>query len=295
MSTPLAAVSYADVVAQIAGLEPLIPRVAAKARRTPEAIAAGHVVSAMSDLRRISRYPFFETRFATPEIALELNLTQGTDYDEIIDPMDYIVDSWLCQSGRMQLPWAPVKVTAPYQLRLATASGGSPQEAGIMVDVPTEWINWKAKAGEAHILPRATGSGALLYARGSWFFQLYRGGVLSGVIPNVLHWRYTAGLVAPVATDGTPYDPEGGTYQSLWASDLVEAYREMIAKRAAAKWLPGLASELNRGGLQIALDGLSRQVTPGVLTQRQQDFLTETDLWAKTLKLQEIGIGFASA
>ncbi len=284
-------IAISQLKRNFSGLGDVLEAVADYSGQTVEEIAAEEIRKAQFDLETALRMPFFLTRYATEEIAAYpagsqggTALVLGEDYDRIIQPQDYIIDDWQQGTGRMTLPWFPIEEITTYRFSFASQ--------GHIVDIPLGWLNNDAMKGVINILPQGIGISSTQYFRLLLLFPFYRGSPSGVMIPQMIHMRYTAGLVDAKLGESDEYGEDAAIApqkETKWDQGLVSAFQKAIAWKAAGPILRVLLNEIDLGGASISFAGLSESVNPNVLETRADKMDTLADKWVSDMQAKIVG------
>lgn len=239
-------------------------------------------------LEDMSRTAFFVTRYCTRELATQLGLTLGQagsgGYDEELSPQDYDVGQWRRASGRTELARGPLISIQTFRLSLTGDNK--------LADIPVDWINPDYRKSIVHILPGAfTSLSATFYTIFAIHPMLVRPG-LGEITPLLVHTQYQAGLCERTATNGTdPYDPTALIYNTRWNQAEVHAFKAALQDLAAATVARRLAPVITRGGVQLAIDGVSRSANPEVLLKNAAEWEGNALKFAARQKEVAQGVG----
>jgi hypothetical protein len=266
------AISLPQLKSHLTGLGHLLDAWAAYSGMTEDALASQLIGAAQDELRRRSGIPYFYTRYCTRELAAQEGLTRGTDFDEYHDPMDYQRFAWRQNTGRLTMAMAPIASVAEIRFTL-TANGQ-------VLTVPPAWVNVKERQGVILIIPY--GSGSVQYNTYLAFvgiLSLNRASLGSGMVPGLVHVRYTAGLCARAE-----YDPTAPA--SDYELESAQAYQQAIGKLAASHLMRDAAGQMDRGGFGVGFDGMSVSVSPQVLESRAGGHEMAAYTWAERARLR---------
>lgn len=273
------------------GLGDVLEALSVYTGQTVDEVAGDHIRSAQWELEQSSSFPYFVTRYCTEEVAARPDgssggtpLVLGEDYDRILQPMDYIIDDWMNGSASVKLPWRPIYSIALYRF---TFTGGAQ-----IVDLPLGWANPNCMTGRLSIMPQGLGITSTQYYRLLLLFPFYRGSPCGTVIPNLIHMRYSAGLVDANLGDSDEYDDaaaEAPQKNTKWEQGIVSRFQRAIGLLASATLMRELASEIDKGGASISFAGLSESVNPQVLTQRADNNEKKATEWSDTIRGQYLG------
>jgi hypothetical protein len=260
----------AQVQVHFAGLEEVWLALQTVPGRALTDVLGDYARAAQGDLESRCGFLFFATRFATREVASQESLTLGTDFDRYYQPLDYVISDWRLGTGEVRLNQRFLNTLD--LLRLSTVGGGE------LVDVPLLWLNRDDRQGLLSVIPHKQSLESTVYFRlliSSPFFR----GQPGGVVPQIIHPRFSAGLVNAPETGWAAWDalqPE-----TDWDPLLVKGFQLAIAQATAAPIMEAVASQLDRGGVSIGLDGLSESINPGVLLQRATTLRQSAEAWAQ--------------
>lgn len=278
-----------QAAAYLTGLESYLCRVAARefpfagsSDAAVESFLSREIRVAQGVLEDRTRRPFFVTHFCTEELANQLAWVQGVDFDEIVLPLTYDTTAWQTTSGRTELTWAPLalkvvdgKLSAVGHYWLALA------QVDKIAEVPVGWIQADALRSTLHLMPQALTDVGISYFT---LFAMHPAGWRSGLaqhVPLLVHVDYWAGLCERTAVGGsTPYDPVAYPKNTRWPQVQVAEYQQMIGKLTAASLYRKLSPALNRGGVSLSIDGISRSVNPQLLSQMANENQAEALDWA---------------
>lgn len=291
-------IAISQLKRHFAGLGDVLEAVSCYSGQTLEELAEEHIRASQAELERALQMPFFVTRYCTEEVAARPGgsttpsdpaLVMGTDYDRIIEPLDYIIEDWTNGKARVRAPWKPVDSVALFRITFA--------EGGHIVDLPLEWLNRNSLRGILTLMPHGIGITGTQYFRMLLLFPFYRGGGGGDVIPHVLHLRYAAGLVDAHLGEEDEYDAEAAVEpqkDTKWDQGLVQQYQRMIGLHASAPILRELASEIDKGGASVSFAGLSETINPGVISGRADANEEKADELAAKLRDQLQGPTFVT-
>lgn len=268
MAITATAVSTGQVKQHFLSLDSYLTQLAALSGLTVDDLVKQHVRGATSRLQKASRLRFFQTRFCTRELASQESLVAGTHYDEECDPLDFIADQWSNTTVCLDLPWIPI-VTLTL-IRISMDNGGK------IADLPAEWLQKKPGIGEVNLYPYQTGMSSVIWYQFTQTSPLLRFGMTAGVIPGIIHPRYTAGLVS-----STSYNPTAYPKTSQFDADMVEDYQAAIRKLAASDLMTEIASGLDNGGISLSFDGMSQSVNSDILRARAELLQGQALQWAE--------------
>lgn len=284
-------ITVSQLKRQFSGLGDVLGALEEYTGQTVDEIAAEEIRKAQFEIETKTRMPYFVTRYCTREVAAYPDgneggtpLVIGTDFDRILEPLDYIVADWQQGSGRVTLPWTPIDEIELYRFSFANQ--------GQIVDLPLTWINKNDMHGAINLMPHGLGINETQYFRLLLLFPFYRGSLSGTVIPNIIHIRYTAGLVDARLGESDEYDETAALNpekQTNWDQGLVMAFQRGIAEMASAPILRNLANEIDRGGASISFAGLSESVNPGTLEDRADRNEQRATKWAEDLRSSIIG------
>ncbi len=137
----------------------------------------------------------------------------------------------------MTLPWFPIHAITTYRFSFANQ--------GHIVDIPLGWLNNDAMKGVINILPQGIGINSTQYYRMLLLFPFYRGSPCGVMIPQMIHMRYTAGLVDANLGDADEYDEDAAVApqkETKWDQGLITSFQRAIALKASAPVLRELAN-----------------------------------------------------
>jgi hypothetical protein len=203
-------------------------------------------------------------------------LILGSDYDRIQKPLSYFIRDWMALTGRTSLDWTPLwEKNGLTGFRFALAGNV------VGPDIPPVWQNIDRKFGIVHIIPTAAAS--VTFAL-SAINPLYSVGQRSGMVPDFIHVRYTAGLVNPKTWDcSQPLPP----FDTEWDQGLVMEFQRNIGQMAAANTLREMGSYLDQGGVSLSIDGMSQSVVPNLVYQRADTLEMGVRTWIERTMQKE--------
>jgi hypothetical protein len=210
----------------------------------------------------------------------------GTDFDRLESPLPYDIDQYRNGLGRLDLPWIPLNTVDALWLSLSGANS-----AGKIAEIPVGWLERDDTKGVLNILPHGESGLTLVFQRMFGFLPGYYGAGATGVVPVILHPKYSAGLVQ-LPADPTTWDlwePEDAESLTDFWPELVAEYQKAISQMAAGRIMLQVQTQLDRGGTSIAIDGLSRSVSP-VLLQRGQEAIQAAQTWAQSVRDEKRGL-----
>ena len=295
MPAPLAplAVSTNSIRGELSGTLSALAAVAAAAypnetqEDAEEKVLAAAIRAAMSKLESKSKIPFFVTRYTTKELATQEGWVQATDFHKFIQPCDWRRDTWWRQGARFHLPWSYVGSVTELRLTLSNDSQ--------VFDVDVTWLQVDQEHAACYVLPSGLATAGLGY-QNLLSYGVWVRGAATGIVPLLIHSRFTAGLVERTGTYADPddeaeaYDPDAESFNTTWDQELVQLYRDNLKLLATAYMLKPIGAYLERGGIQISMDGLSETINSQVLQQRTETYEKAATDWAEGFKQETQGM-----